>query len=157
MNDQTAGADHREQDKSYRQNARGGVMNDQAEEIDADQGREFGLAGVALAELVGEFDNLQTAAGRKDNVDQDLEAVGRKTRSQARDDFAPNHEEPAHRIGDGGPCDSLKNHAPISLSAWRAGERPPPPDALLIRAPIARLPEPLASASYIWGRMDSSC
>ena len=62
-------------------------MNDQAEEIDADQGREFGFAGVALAKLVGDFDDLQTAAGRKDDVDQDLEAVGRKTGSQARDDL----------------------------------------------------------------------
>ena len=49
------------------------------------------------------LDDLQAAAGGQHDVDEDLEAVGRKPRREARDDLAANHEEAAHRIADRDP------------------------------------------------------
>ena len=92
--------------KAYREDAGGRVMNDQAKKVDANQRRQFGLAGVALTEAVGNFDNIETAARRKNHIDQDLETVGRKTRSETRDDLSPNHEEAAHRIANSRSCNA---------------------------------------------------
>ena len=55
------------------------------------------------------------------------------------------------------PATRRKNHAPRSLSFWRAGERPPGAVSSATRVPMARLPRPAASASYIFGRINSSC
>ena len=145
MDDETACANHGEQNKADRKGAGGRVMNDEAKEVDADQRRQFELASVALAEPIRDFDNLQFAAGRKNHVDQDLETVGRKTRRQTRDDLAPDHEEAAHRIGDGRPRDSPEEpgaHVAQPLPGRREVSAP----ASLIRVPIARLAAPLASA-----------
>ena len=78
-------------------------MDDEPEEIQADQRRQLRFAGLARAKDVGRFDDLEAAAGGQHDIDEDLEAVGRKPRREPRDDVAADHEEAAHRIADRDP------------------------------------------------------
>ena len=77
MHDETHGSNRGEQYKSDRQKFGGGVMNHQAEKIDAHQRRQFGLAGETLAEYVWDLDDRQAAAGGENDVDQNLKSVRR--------------------------------------------------------------------------------
>ena len=54
------------------------------------------------------------------------------------------------------PAMRRKNQAPRSLSFWRAGERPPGAARRHARAD-GEIAAARASASYIFGRIDSSC
>ena len=71
-------------------------------------GDNFELARHPRPEDIRDFDGLQPAARREHDIDQDLEALGRKTRRQSRDRLALEHEEAAHGIADGRPGDLAK-------------------------------------------------
>ena len=102
MHDEADRADRGEQHEADRQHAAARVMRDEPEKIEADQRRQLRFAGLARAEDVRDLDDFQAAAAGEDDVDENLEAVGRKPRREARDDLAADHEEAAHRIADRG-------------------------------------------------------
>ena len=53
-------ADQREQNEADRQDAAGRVVDDEAEKVEADEGRKLRFARRALAEPVGNLDDAQT-------------------------------------------------------------------------------------------------
>ena len=55
---------------------------------------------------------LQTAARRKNYVDQNLETVRRQAWSKTRDDLSTDHEEAAHRVGDSRSCNAPEEPRP---------------------------------------------
>lgn len=55
---------------------------------------------LARTESVGNFDGAQLALRGRDDVEQDLEALGREFGRQLLEAIAANHEEAAHGIGD---------------------------------------------------------
>ena len=125
MNDQTDRSDHGEQNKARRKGAGGRVVNDQPKKVDANQRRQFGLAGVTLTEGVGNLDNVQTAARPKDHIDQDLKSICGEAWSNLETISRKIVKKPLMGSVTVAPPISRKNHAPRSLSFWRAGERLP--------------------------------
>src|ERR1700722_12207411 len=106
MNDQTHDSDHGKQNKARRKGPSGRVVNDHAKKVDANQRRQFGLAGVTRTERIGNFDNVNPAPRRKNHVDKDLETIGRQAWSQTRNDLSPNHKEATHWIANSRSCNS---------------------------------------------------
>ena len=52
-------------------------MDDEAKKVEADQRRQFGLARLPLTEHVMRLGDFELAFGRQNDVDENLEAVGR--------------------------------------------------------------------------------
>src|SRR4029077_4551686 len=72
----------------------------QSQEIQRYHGIELALAVQARAERVGNFLDPQTAAGAGDDIEQNLETLRGKLRSQLLKAVPADHEEAAHGIGD---------------------------------------------------------
>ena len=100
MHEQAERPDPGEQHEPDRQDSGARVMDDQAQKIHRHQRRQFGFAGVPLAEHIRRLDDPQTRRRAQQDVGENLEAVGRQFRRDLANDPAPDHEKAAHRIGD---------------------------------------------------------
>ena len=97
----------------------------QPQEIQRHHRVQFALAVQPCAERVWNFHGAQPAAGGRDDIEQDLEALGRKLRGQLFEAVAPDHEEAAHRVGDLDPQQPF-----CHPGGQRAGAGPLPVEAV---------------------------
>ncbi|GCC47364.1 hypothetical protein chiPu_0031656, partial [Chiloscyllium punctatum] len=100
MHQQAEPADRGEQDEAQRDQVVGQFRQHEAEEVERNHRVELALAMLAGAESVGNLDGAQLALRRRDDVEQDLEALGRELRRELLEAVPADHEEAAHGIGD---------------------------------------------------------
>ncbi len=75
------------------------LLGQKHEIFDSGQRIEFAFAGMTGAELVGQFNDVQGPWRRGEDIDQDFRPDAGKLRRKRVDQFPPQHEEPADRIG----------------------------------------------------------
>ena len=93
-------SDQAEQQEARRNGVVGELCRHQRGEIERDLGIELALAVLALAEGRWQLDRAQAAARRRQDVEQDLETLRRERRRDRLERIAPDHEMPAHRVGE---------------------------------------------------------
>ena len=87
------------ENKTHRHQAAERLVQEKVEILEADHDIEFALAVLARAELIREFARPQLAPGRKNDVQQDLEPPAGHLSHGLFEQVAPDHKEPAHRVG----------------------------------------------------------
>jgi hypothetical protein len=100
MNTDAGKSDQTEHKKPRGDGAVGELRCQQRREIQCDLAVELALAVLAFAECRRQLDNAQPAARRRQDIEQDLEALRGDCRSDAFEGIAPDHEMAAHRISE---------------------------------------------------------
>src|SRR5258705_949923 len=99
MNEQTDRPHERIGKKSRRYRSSGKLGQQQAKKLEPYLRVELGFAVRARTEHIGLFDDAQSAFGGDDDVEKNLESLGRQRSRQRIETIAPHHEEATHWIG----------------------------------------------------------